>query len=469
MNTGVQLLEWTLDSGASGSTTFEVNSSEGRDESISQFNINDGSFEFEHGLRDITFELCLDFAGTEYCFQTFETSITIYGFGDGDYVCGWVFAIDGAIYSDPSEEACATAGGSSTVDVTVDHSVGWNMVSLAVGTDANGVGDLFSGHIEGTLYEYPYVAVDALNNGQGYWLRFDSDGSDTQTGEPVDDVGVSLALGWNLIGSISEDAGISDPDGVVVGGTLYGYPYSDPVNAIAPGKGYWLRASADGMVYLSSGASLPRTTAELTANSLTINGMKLQFGVEVTEELALSHSLPPKPFDGAFDVRFAGDTKIAEDAAVIDVMNPSSELVVEYNIVRDAGDYMLWVLTADGEEIVLDGMGTVSLPGSVTQMTLNRVPEIPETFGLEQNFPNPFNPVTTISYQIPEASDVSIGVYNMMGQKVADLVQAHVTAGFHNVVWDSHNLQGEPVSSGVYLYMITAGDFHAMKKMVLMK
>jgi len=355
------------------------------------------------------------------------------------------------------------------VDVAVDHSAGCNMVSLAVGTDANGVGDLFSGHIEGTLYEYPYVAVDALNNGQGYWLRFDSDGSDTQTGEPINDLGVSLSAGWNLVGSISEDAGIDDPDGVVISGTIYGYPYSDPVNAIAPGKGYWVRASADGMVYLSSGASLPRTTAELTANSLTINGMKLQFGVEVTEALALSHSLPPKPFDGAFDVRFAGDTRIAEDAAVVDVMNSSSELIVEYNIIKDAGDYMLWVLVADGEEIVLDGMGTVSLSGGVTQLTLSKVPEVPESFGLEQNFPNPFNPVTNISYQVPEASDVSIAVYNMMGQKVADLVQAHVPAGFHNVVWDSRNLQGEPVSSGVYLYMITAGDFHAMKKMILMK
>jgi len=57
----------------------------------------------------------------------------------------------------------------------------------------------------------------------------------------------------------------------------------------------------------------------------------------------------------------------------------------------------------------------------------------------------------------------------MMGQKVADLVQGHVDAGFHQVVWDSRNLQGESVSSGVYLYTITSGDFHAMKKMILMK
>jgi flagellar hook assembly protein FlgD len=97
------------------------------------------------------------------------------------------------------------------------------------------------------------------------------------------------------------------------------------------------------------------------------------------------------------------------------------------------------------------------------------VPEIPEQFALIQNFPNPFNPVTNISYQLPEASEVTVSVYNMMGQKIAELVSGHVPAGYHSVVWDSRNLQGEAVSSGVYLYTITAGDFYAMKKMVLMK
>ena len=114
-------------------------------------------------------------------------------------------------------------------------------------------------------------------------------------------------------------------------------------------------------------------------------------------------------------------------------------------------------------------MGSIILPGSVTSMTLNKVAEVPETFGLSQNFPNPFNPVTNISFQVPEASDITVSVYNMMGQKVADLVQGHVEAGYHQVVWDSRNLQGESVSSGVYLYTITSGDFHAMKKMILMK
>jgi hypothetical protein len=283
-------------------------------------------------------------------------------------------------------------------------------------------------------------------------------------------MGISLSAGWNLIGSVSDNAGIDDPDGVVIGGTLYGYPYSDEVTSLVPGSGYWIRASADGMVTLSTSEPLPKTIAELTANSLTINGMKLQFGVDVTEEMALSHSLPPKPPAGSFDVRFAGHTKIAEDAAAIEVMNSSNELTIDYSIVKEAGEHMLWVLaTESGDEFVLEGIGSIILPGNVTDMILSRVVEVPETFGLSQNFPNPFNPVTNISYQIPEASNVTISVYNMMGQKIADLVQEHVSAGYHQVVWDSRNLQGEPVSSGVYLYTITSGDFHAMKKMILMK
>jgi len=151
-------------------------------------------------------------------------------------------------------------------------------------------------------------------------------------------------------------------------------------------------------------------------------------------------------------------------------MNSTTELTIEYNIVRDAGDHMLWVLaTESGDEFVLEGMGSIILPGNVTDMTLKMVVELPETFGLSQNFPNPFNPVTNISFEVPEASDITVSVYNMMGQKVAELVQGHVDAGYHQVVWDSRNLQGESVSSGVYLYTITSGDFHAMKKMILMK
>ncbi len=89
---------------------------------------------------------------------------------------------------------------------------------------------------------------------------------------------------------------------------------------------------------------------------------------------------------------------------------------------------------------------------------------IPTKFSIEQNYPNPFNPSTNINYSIPEASKVSIVVYDMLGQKVAELVNAEQSAGNHAVLFDASNL-----SSGVYIYQLRAGSFTQTRKMTLIK
>jgi 5-hydroxyisourate hydrolase-like protein (transthyretin family) len=91
--------------------------------------------------------------------------------------------------------------------------------------------------------------------------------------------------------------------------------------------------------------------------------------------------------------------------------------------------------------------------------------ELPECIRLEQNYPNPFNPTTQISFSLPEAGDVRLEVYNMLGQKVTTLVDEFMNAGRHTVTWTASS----DAASGVYLYHITAGDFAETKKMVLMK
>ena len=95
--------------------------------------------------------------------------------------------------------------------------------------------------------------------------------------------------------------------------------------------------------------------------------------------------------------------------------------------------------------------------------------EVPVEFDLNQNFPNPFNPTTTISFSIPMSSNVELKVYNILGRHVRTLVSGNYDAGNYSVVWDATDLNGNPVSNGVYFYTIRAADYSVTKKMLFMK
>lgn len=89
---------------------------------------------------------------------------------------------------------------------------------------------------------------------------------------------------------------------------------------------------------------------------------------------------------------------------------------------------------------------------------------IPVSYTLSQNYPNPFNPSTIIMYEIPKESHVTLGVYNILGQKVAELVNTNQAAGRYSVDFNAAKL-----SSGIYFYKIQAGNFASFRKMILMK
>ena len=94
---------------------------------------------------------------------------------------------------------------------------------------------------------------------------------------------------------------------------------------------------------------------------------------------------------------------------------------------------------------------------------------IPNAFTLYQNSPNPFNPITSLPYDLPENRLVNITVYDMMGRIVKTLVNGSQTAGFKSVQWNATNDRNESVSAGLYLYTIQAGEFRQTRKMVLLK
>jgi hypothetical protein len=89
---------------------------------------------------------------------------------------------------------------------------------------------------------------------------------------------------------------------------------------------------------------------------------------------------------------------------------------------------------------------------------------IPKVYSLEQNYPNPFNPATTIRFSIPEAGTVNLSIYNLIGEKVADILNSELKSGSYEVSFDASAL-----SSGVYFYTIEAGNFISTKKMILLK
>ena len=93
----------------------------------------------------------------------------------------------------------------------------------------------------------------------------------------------------------------------------------------------------------------------------------------------------------------------------------------------------------------------------------------PTKYSLNNNYPNPFNPLTTISYDLPEDGFVNVSIYNVMGIHVKDLVNSQQNAGFKSIQWDATNNTGQPVSAGVYLYRLETGRFTQNKKMVLLK
>jgi len=100
----------------------------------------------------------------------------------------------------------------------------------------------------------------------------------------------------------------------------------------------------------------------------------------------------------------------------------------------------------------------------MTGITGRRDTELPTSYNLYPNYPNPFNPSTKITYSLPKAGEVNLTIYNILGQKVATLVDGNQRAGRRSIRWDAKGL-----SSGIYLCRLKAGDYSMTIKMILLK
>ena len=123
-----------------------------------------------------------------------------------------------------------------------------------------------------------------------------------------------------------------------------------------------------------------------------------------------------------------------------------------------------------------DGIDTVDVTGDNRVIYVNRYEflstegeGIPTKFALHENYPNPFNPTTTLRFDLPEASNITLTIYNMLGQRVRTFNMNDTPAGYHSIKWNATNNYGEEVGAGVYLYQLQTKDFVKTRKMVLLK
>ena len=122
-----------------------------------------------------------------------------------------------------------------------------------------------------------------------------------------------------------------------------------------------------------------------------------------------------------------------------------------------------------GSGLSIDGALRIRTDPSLVQSNDDDPETLPNRFRLEPNYPNPFNPITTIVYSVEQRTHVNIAVYNMIGQKVAVLVDNEISAGEHSVQWNGCDADGRPVATGVYFYRIETEQYRATRKMVLLK
>jgi len=374
--------------------------------------------------------------------------------------------------------------GSCEYELDIVYYPFWNMVGLPLEVEDAYYYTLFPYAQYYTLYAFDgiYQNVDNLQVGTGYLIRMGMPESNTIsfTGGLIDSVTITLNEGWNIISGLSDtvDVNILYNSDLVASGTIYGYQvvYYE-ASTIDPGRGYWARAWDDGEILLTSGEVLAKYNEPydytMEANSLSFNNDEneatLYFGAEVPEEEKIRYNLPPL-FEGIqFDARYGGDTKIAFQESDISVLTTSETLTITYDIKLNAGEHHNWVLTAiGGEEYILENAGEIVVP-SAERFTLELRAVVPFTFTLHQNYPNPFNPITTLRYDLPSDAMVTLTVFDMLGKEITQLVNTTQQAGFKSIQWDATDSMGKPVSAGVYLYQIQAGEFVQTKKMVLLK
>lgn len=356
------------------------------------------------------------------------------------------------------------------------YQIGWNLMGLPLAVQDSSYKTVFPEATDQSLYSFNngYVTEETLSRGKGYWLHFGESGQQTVEGKAVSKLSVNLVSGWNLIGgvscSVSTDA-INDPDSIVVTETVYGFDGAyAKASSIKQGGGYWVYAQKNGTIGLDcskAGTSKRPLTVEqdkraleafsqLTVSDRSGISRKLYFNGQLPAGDKLLYALPPLPPKGAADVRFSNNSLLEEGSSG---QVQLQALTYPVTIRLERGDKPVIVEALNREnKVVSSHYLMVGGSAQVDDRQAHRLHvkevsggELPDKFVLHGNYPNPFNPSTTIAFDLPEQSAVTLQVVDMLGRRVMEVQEEAMAPGSRAI-----QINASQLSSGIYFYRVTA-------------
>jgi hypothetical protein len=374
---------------------------------------------------------------------------------------------------------------------------GWNIVSFPVYSGDYHTSFLYP-MVSGNCYGYQtgvgYSVADMLTLGVGYWMKFPAGQQLSYCGIERTIDSVNVQAGWNLIGMISypirTDHISVTPTGNIqsaIFGYRQGYFKADTV---WPGKAYWIKVGTAGKVVLNSYASgigklaadiLPPQLNTITIRDAANRNQVLYFGS--ASSVRTEHfEIPPLPPDGIFDVRFAGNHSVVIYPASgegshdyqIQMQGVAYPVTIEWQLHDPVRREISLQQISDiaGERLTLSTSGKIRIESPDVKelhLTIDPAKPLPTAFALRQCYPNPFNPSTRIDFDLPEASEVTLKVYDMLGREVTTVFEnASYEAGTQSAIFNASRY-----ASGVYFYRIMIHSPHSyfqdVKKMMLLR
>jgi hypothetical protein len=359
----------------------------------------------------------------------------------------------------------------------------------------NGAGQVF----------WPQFGINTIgqwNVRHGYQINLRAASTLAITGLPIvpEATAIQLNQGWNLVAYLrSSPQNIETALASILGrivivknnaGQVFWPQFSiNTIGSMLPGEGYQINVSqAATLTYPANGAAnsaQAKPGANWTVLEESKAGATRHFPLPArTGTNAVLLIRFPQGADGdeiaalASEATLVGSGVLHHGTALITVWGDDAltEEIMEGALEGDALSLKIWS-HADQTEKALDISSlTDALAGAALAPTLHYLPEAvwvadaafsperPTSFSLSQNYPNPFNPATRIQYALPENAQVKLTVYDMLGQRVAVLVDKKQPAGYHEIVFQATSLP-----SGMYFYRLNAGGFVETRKMVVLK